>query len=52
METTPWGLLSLAIRTGFLVVINENRKREAGAVLEEAKREVVEVAACQDGPRS
>jgi len=47
-DTTPWGLLSWAISTGLLVVLNEKRKREARAVLEEAKRESSEVVARQD----
>ena len=47
-DTTPWGLLSWAISTGLLVVLNERRKREARAVLEEAKRESGQVVARQD----
>ncbi|MBL9087357.1 MAG: hypothetical protein JNM10_09460 [Planctomycetia bacterium] len=47
-ETTPWGLLSWAISTALLVVLNEKRKREAHAVLEAAKRESGEVVARQD----
>lgn len=47
-DTTPWGLLSWAISTGLLVVLNEKRKREAQAVLEAAKRESGEVVARQD----
>lgn len=47
-DTTPWGLLSWAISTGLLVILNEKRKREARAVLEEAKRESGDVVARQD----
>jgi len=47
-DATPWGLLSWAISTGLLVVLNEKRKREAQAVLEAAKRESGEVVARQD----
>lgn len=47
-DTSPWGLLSWAISTGLLVVLNEKRKREAKAVLEEAKRENRDVVARQD----
>ena len=47
-DTTPWGLLSWAISTGLLVVLNEKRKRDAKAVLEEAKRDNREVVAQQD----
>jgi hypothetical protein len=47
-DTSPWGLLSWAISTGLLVVLNEKRKREAKAVLEEAKRESRDVVARQD----
>lgn len=47
-DTSPWGLLSWAISTGLLVVLNENRKRQAQAVLEAAKRETGEVVARQD----
>ena len=48
-DTSPWGLLSWAISTGLLAVLNEKRKREAKAVLDEAKRESREVVARQDG---
>lgn len=37
--TTDRRVLSWAISTGLLVVLDENRKREARAVLEDAKRE-------------
>jgi hypothetical protein len=47
-DTTPWGLLSWAISTGLLLVLNEKRKREAKAVVEEAKREIGEVVSRQD----
>ncbi len=47
-DTSPWGLISWAISTGLLVVLNERRKREAKAVLDEAKRESGEVVARQD----
>jgi hypothetical protein len=47
-DTTPWGLLSWAISTGLLLVLNEKRKRDAKAVLEEAKRDNREVVARQD----
>ena len=47
-DASPWGLLSWAISTGLLVVLNEKRKREAKAVLEEAKRESRDVVASQD----
>ncbi|MGE0192474.1 MAG: hypothetical protein AB7T63_10590 [Planctomycetota bacterium] len=47
-DSTPWGLLSWAISTGLLLVLNEKRKREAKAVLEQAKRESREVVAHQD----
>jgi len=47
-DTTPWGLLSWAISTGLVVVLNEKRKREAQAVLEAAKRESGDVVARQD----
>jgi len=47
-DTTPWGLLSWAISTGLLLVFNEKRKRDAKAVLEEAKRDNREVVANQD----
>ena len=47
-DTTPWGLLSWAISTGLVVVLNEKRKREAQAVLEAAKRESGEAVARQD----
>lgn len=47
-DTTPWGLLSWAISTGLLVVLNEKRKREAKAVLEQAKGETADVVARQD----
>lgn len=47
-DTTPWGLLSWAISTGLLVVLNEKRKREARAVLQEAKRESGDAVARQD----
>lgn len=47
-DTTPWGLLSWAISTGLLLVLNEKRKRDAKAVLEEAKRDNREVVANQD----
>lgn len=47
-DTTPWGLLSWAISTGLLVVLNEKRKREAKAVLDAAKQESVDVVARQD----
>lgn len=39
-DTTPWGLLSWAISTGLLVVLNEKRKREAKAVLSRRSRRV------------
>jgi hypothetical protein len=47
-DTTPWGLLSWAISTGLLVVLNEKRKREARDVLEDAKRESGDLVARQD----
>lgn len=47
-DTTPWGLLSWAISTGLLVVLNEKRKRETRTVLDEAKRASDEVVAHQD----
>jgi hypothetical protein len=47
-DTTPWGLLSWAISTGLLVVLNEKRKREAMAVLDAARRESADVVARQD----
>lgn len=47
-DTTPWGLLSWAISTGLLLVLNEKRKRDATAVLEAAKRDNREVVASQD----
>ena len=47
-DTTPWGLLSWAISTGLLVVLNEKRKREAQGVLEAAKRESSDVVVSQD----
>lgn len=47
-DTTPWGLLSWAISTGLLVVLNEKRKREAKAVLDAAKQESADVVARQD----
>jgi hypothetical protein len=47
-DTTPWGLLSWALSTGLLLVLNERRRREAKAVLEETKRESREVVARQD----
>jgi hypothetical protein len=47
-DTSPWGLISWAISTGLLLVLNEKRKRDARAVLEEAKRESREVVARQD----
>lgn len=47
-DNTPWGLISWALSTGLLVVLNEKRKREAKAVLEEAKRASSEVVARQD----
>jgi len=47
-DTSPWGLISWALSTGLLLVLNEKRKRDAKAVLEEAKRESREVVARQD----
>jgi hypothetical protein len=47
-DTTPWGLLSWAISTGLLVVLNEKRKREAKAVLDVAKQESADAIARQD----
>jgi hypothetical protein len=47
-DTTPWGLLSWAISTGLLVVLNEKRKREAKAVLDAAKQESADVVGRQD----
>lgn len=47
-DNTPWGLLSWAISTGLLLVLNEKRKREAKAVLDEAMRESREAVARQD----
>jgi hypothetical protein len=47
-DTTPWGLISWAISTGLLLVLNEKRKRDAKAALEEAKRDSREVVAHQD----
>ena len=47
-DTSPWGLISWAISTGLLVVLNEKRKREAKSVLEQARRESSEVVARQD----
>ena len=38
-DTTPWGLLSWAVSTGLLVVLNEKRKREAKAVLDALARQ-------------
>lgn len=43
-----WGLLRGTISTGFLVVLNESRKREARADLQAVKRESREVVARQD----
>jgi hypothetical protein len=47
-DTSPWGLLSWALSTGLLVVLNEKRKRDAKAALEEAKRDSRDVVAHQD----
>jgi hypothetical protein len=47
-DTTPWGLISWALSTGLLVVLNEKRKREAKAVLDAARQESAEVVARQD----
>lgn len=47
-DTTPWGLLSWALSTGLLMVLNEKRKREAKAVLDAAKHESADVVARQD----
>ncbi len=47
-DTSPWGLISWALSTGLLLVLNEKRKRDARAVLEEAKRESQAVLARHD----
>jgi hypothetical protein len=47
-DTSPWGLISWALSTGLLVVLNEKRKRDAKAALEEAKRDSRDVVARQD----
>ena len=47
-DTTPWGLISWAISTGLLVVLNEKRKRDARAALEAAKTDARGVVAGQD----
>ena len=47
-DTSPWGLISWALSTGLLVVLNEKRKREAKAALEEAKRDSRDIVAHQD----
>jgi hypothetical protein len=47
-DTSPWGIISWALSTGLLLVLNEKRKRDAKAALEEAKRDNREVVARQD----
>lgn len=47
-DTSPWGLLSWAISTGLLVVLNAKRKREARDVLDAAKQDSADVVARQD----
>ncbi len=46
--TSPWGLISWAISTGLLLVLNEKRKRDAKAALEAAKADARDVVATQD----
>jgi len=47
-DTTPWGLISWALSTGLLIVLNEKRKRDTKAALDAAKADAREVVASQD----
>jgi hypothetical protein len=47
-DTTPWGLISWALSTGLLIVLNEKRKRDTKTALDAAKADAREVVATQD----
>jgi hypothetical protein len=47
-DTTPWGLISWALSTGLLIVLNEKRKRDTKAALDAAKADARDVVASQE----